>query len=202
MDKTLINLLSILIGGAGLFAVLTRYGVPELDATFLGHNPFVLKRDSIADVMSWMFTSLAVLGLLLQAFRVIFENSLSEPVRQPHFYIVAFLVGILVMVMLVMAISFTGKRIAKRVWLPKVIENQRESFCSSAFIVEHNGWREDQLPVKENQPQAELYRQKNYESAEERFAQIERLLELQRPSDDLNERMKRLRPYFAAAPNK
>ncbi len=202
MDKTLINLFSILVSGAGLFAVLTKYGVPELNMSFLGENPFAFKRDCIASVMNWMFVSLALLGLLLQAFRLIFENFLPERVHQTYFYVIAFLVGIVAMITLIIAIDFTGKRIAKHFWLPKVIESQAELFRSAAFIVEHDGWREDQLPLIAKQPNAKYYRQKNYETAVDRFTQIEKLLELRVSADDLNERVKRLRPYFVTAPNK
>lgn len=202
MDKTLINLLSIFIGGAGLFAVLTKFSVPDLNMTFFGENPFAVKRDSIDKVMTWMFMGLALAGVLIQILRLIFDDRLDERLHGPWFYALAAVAGVFAVAALVIGLAFTGNKIAKAFWLPKIIESQRELFESSAFIIEHDGWREDQLPVKENQPKAEFYRQKNYESAEERFAQIERLLELQRPSDGLNERMKKLRPYFAAAPNK
>ena len=34
MDRTIINLVSILVGGAGLFTVLTGFNVPELNVIF------------------------------------------------------------------------------------------------------------------------------------------------------------------------
>ena len=34
MDRTIINLVSILVGGAGLFTVLTGFNVPELNMNF------------------------------------------------------------------------------------------------------------------------------------------------------------------------
>ena len=66
MDKTSLNLISIVLGGVGLFVVLTKFSVPELHATFLGSNPFAAKRDTIESVMTWLFTGLTLLGLLVQ----------------------------------------------------------------------------------------------------------------------------------------
>ncbi|MFA6472823.1 MAG: hypothetical protein WCU00_12360, partial [Candidatus Latescibacterota bacterium] len=54
IDKTSLNLISILISGAGLFAVLTKYNVPELNMTYLDGNPFAEKREVIDCFMTWI----------------------------------------------------------------------------------------------------------------------------------------------------
>ena len=54
MDKTLLDLISLLIAGAGLFAVLTKFNVRQLRATYFGENPYALKRDEIERVMTWL----------------------------------------------------------------------------------------------------------------------------------------------------
>jgi hypothetical protein len=51
MDKTLLDLISLLIAGAGLFAVLTKFNVPQLRATYWDENPYALKRDEIDRVI-------------------------------------------------------------------------------------------------------------------------------------------------------
>ena len=63
MDKTSLNIVSIVLGGVGLFVVLTKFSVPELHATFLDSNPFVVKRDVIESFMTWLFTGLTLFGL-------------------------------------------------------------------------------------------------------------------------------------------
>ena len=202
MDKTLINLLSILIGGAGLFAVLTKFSVPDLNMTFLGENPFAVKRDSIDKVMTWMFMGLALAGVLIQVLRLIFDDRLAERLHGPWFYALAAVAGVFAVAALVIGLAFTGNKIAKAFWLPKIIESQRELFQSSAFIVEHDGWREDQIPVRQDLQNKEFYRQKNYETVNNRLGQIERLLDLPNSSGDLTERLKKLGPYFDRTPNK
>jgi hypothetical protein len=78
MDRTLLNLTTILISGAGLFAVLTKFSVPELRMAFFGENPFAIKREQIEFVMTWIFTSLAISGLLVQVFKEILGNEIPE----------------------------------------------------------------------------------------------------------------------------
>ena len=46
MDKTLRDLISLLIAGAGLFAVLTKFNVPQLRATYFNENSGVTQRVS------------------------------------------------------------------------------------------------------------------------------------------------------------
>src|SRR5919109_554028 len=65
VDKTMMTILSLRIGGAGLFASLTKFNVPELNMTFLDSNPYAIKRDDIDYVMTWIFTGLTLLGVLL-----------------------------------------------------------------------------------------------------------------------------------------
>ncbi len=47
LDKTILNLLTLLIAGGGLFAVLTKFDVPQLRMSFLGENLYALKRDVV-----------------------------------------------------------------------------------------------------------------------------------------------------------
>jgi len=60
LDKTIINLATILISGTGLFVVLTKFNVPELNMSFVGGNPYAVKRDIIEGVMSFVFTYLTL----------------------------------------------------------------------------------------------------------------------------------------------
>ena len=69
MDRTLINLASIFVGGAGLFTVLTGFNVLELNMSFFDANPYAIKRDVIENTMKWLFTFVAFIGLMLQWWR-------------------------------------------------------------------------------------------------------------------------------------
>ncbi|RKY36626.1 MAG: hypothetical protein DRP78_03140, partial [Candidatus Omnitrophota bacterium] len=142
MDKTLINLLTILLGGGGLFSVLTKYSVPELNATFWGKNIFAVKRDIIEKVMTRIFILMSALGLVIQ----VFGEILRVPARiySIEFYFCLFVIGFVVTLGIVFLCAFVGKKIAKIKWLPEIIKSQRELFNQAKYIIAHDCWREDQ----------------------------------------------------------
>jgi len=80
MDRTILNILSVLLGGAGLLVVLTKFNVPELNMTFWDQNPFAIKRDVVDSVMTWIFTGLTIFGLVIQLISEILGDRL--PTRQ------------------------------------------------------------------------------------------------------------------------
>jgi hypothetical protein len=117
--------------------------------TYFNQNPFALKKDAIDSVMTWLFTSLALIGLVIQVFKEIFGGEIADRLHRPKIYLLFFLVGLVAMVWAVWLLSSCGKWIAKRNWFPEMIKIHREMFESSLFIVEHGGWREEQLPTKD-----------------------------------------------------
>jgi hypothetical protein len=80
-DRTQYNLFSILLGGAGLLIVLTHFNAPELNYSFIGENPFAIKRDIVEGVLNWVFTAVAVVALLLQLIAEIFGKDWPERER-------------------------------------------------------------------------------------------------------------------------
>ena len=186
MDKTTLNLISIILGGVGLFVVLTKFNVPELHATFLGSNPFAVKRDVIESVMTWLFTGLTLLGLLVQVGVAVWGNHIDERIHTTRLYVGLFVFVLIVGVALVPLLTAVGNRVARRSWLPQVIENQKEVYKAARFVIEHDGWREDQLAVKGTLPDPERYRTANLETATRQVEQIEKLLEAPSRSTDLN----------------
>lgn len=196
MDKTSLNLISIVLGGVGLFVVLTKFSVPELQATFLGSNPFAVKRDVIESVMTGLFTGLTLLGLLIQVGVAIWSNHIEERIHTTWFYIVLFVAVLAVGVALVPLLTAVGNRVARRSWLPQVVENQKEVYKAASFVIEHDGWREDQLPVKATLADPERYRTANLETVARQVEQIEKLLEVASRSKDLRPRLDGIKPFF------
>ncbi len=196
MDKTFLNLISIVLGGVGLFVVLTKFSVPELHATFFGSNPFAAKRDTIESVMTWLFTGLTLLGLLVQVGIAIWGNHLQERVHATPFYVLLFVVMLALGVALVPLLTSVGNRLARRAWLPQAVQNQNEVYKAASFVIEHDGWREDQLTVKDTLPDPERYRTANLENATRQIEQIEKLLEMPSRSTDLRTRLDAIKPLF------
>ena len=72
-------------GIAELYDPLAAAVEPELNTTFFGSNPFIVKRDAIESMMTWLFTVLTLLGLLLQVFVAVWDDRIEERVRSTPF---------------------------------------------------------------------------------------------------------------------
>jgi hypothetical protein len=196
MDRTILNLLSLIIGGSGIFVVLTKFNVPELNKSFWDENPFAIKRDAIDNVMTWIFTCLALVGLLLQIIGEIFSDRFPERQYTIRFYAWFSFASLLALVAVVFFLTAIGNRIAKRTWMPLIVAKMTDAYNQTRFIIEHDGWRADQMNVKDTLADPTPYRRANFETAESRIAQIEKLLDLPSDGDDLKLRLERLKPYF------
>ena len=197
LDQTTINLLTILISGAGLFSVMTKFYSPEVNYSFFGENPFLVKRDIIESVLSWVFTSVGFLGLLLQVYKEICADKLMERKYEAPFYFKFFVLGFMAMVGVVFIFSVTGNAVARQIWQPRIVNSQKEVFESASFITKHNGWRKDQLDVKDKLDDPKKYVEANMQTAEDNIVQIEKLLDIRARTNSLPERIEGLNKYFA-----
>ena len=199
MDRTIINLVSILVGGAGLFTVLTGFNVPELNMSFFGKNPYAIKRDAIDNTMKWMFTLVAGLGLALQVFAEIWGDNLPDRLHNSGYYMAFSVVGLVVVGSLVWLLTGVGNRIARWQWQPAIVESQRELFERAKFIVQHDGWTFEQWEKRATLALALTdgsdYKVKNEQMANQHLNQIEKLLEVE-SNGDLGERVARLERMF------
>lgn len=198
LDRTLINIGCILLGGAGLFTVLTGFNVPEVHASFYGRNPFALKRDVIESAMAWTFTILAMGALLVQVGAEIWGTNLPERSHGTRYYAYASAAMFVGVCVLVVALTVVARRIARLSWEPKVVDLQRKIFDRAKFVANHDGLLPEHWEARDRTPPAEIERLKStdLEAAEQDIAQIEKLLELN-DGGDLRGRLARLEPIFA-----
>lgn len=197
IDKTILNILSGFIVGAGLFAVLTKYKVPEINYSFYGNNPFAIKRDIIDGVLVWYFTIFALSGLILRLISLVCDNNiLHERKYNTKFYLRFSIVMLFLIFLCVPTIGNFGRYTAKRKWFPMIIQNQKEIFLQSKHIIEHDGLSEDQIKQKNLLGDVEKYRRINYESTEKKISQIEKLLEVKKRFTQLEDRIKYLERYY------
>jgi hypothetical protein len=194
MDRTLINLASILLGGAGLFAVLTGFNVPEASASFYGSNPFLIKREAIKETSDRMFLLVALLPFLLQIGAEIAGDNLHARLHDVRVYIVLAAAGLLLVLAGVWILARVSRRLARRKWLPRVLEGQGDLVEQAAFIVSNDGFRREEYPHISEYSEAlkEERRIVNYQKAEEYISQVERLFEV-RPVGTLAERIETMR---------
>jgi hypothetical protein len=200
LDRTIVNLTSLLLGGAGLFTVLTGFNVPETTSSFYGENPFAIKRDAIETAMDWIFSGVALVALALQLFAEIFSEQLPNRLYGPQLYVAFAIAGLVVVVTLVWLLGKLGRVFARRTWLPRVVGAQGDLFKRAAFIVEHDGWTEEEFPNISSYSAAyqDERRKSNLDQAAQHLSQIERLFEI-RSVDGLDSRVKQLRQEIPQA---
>lgn len=196
MDKTLLDLISLLIGGAGLFAVLTKFNVPQLRGSYFGENPYALKRDEIERAMTWLFTGLAGIGVVVQFVKLGIFYDLPERRYDTTTYSIFFGVGILVVVVALLTLTKIGYWIAKRRWLPKLVESQDPLYQKAKFILEHDGWREDQWEKRAELNEKEKYVAANMDTVCKYLNQIEDLFDCPYGHLESKDRIRELARYF------
>lgn len=199
IDQILINLTSLLVSGTGIFVVFTKFNVPELRASYLGQNPYMIKAEQIGYVTTWVFTILAIIGLLFQAAKEILGDSIPDQLHSTQYYSIYFFVGLFLMICIVWILSKLCNLIARPIWLPKVIESQRESFDIAVSIIENDGWRKDQLAEKDSIKESEKHRIANFKTVQKNLSQIEKLLDLPQKESDFSNRIKLIKLYFKSA---
>ncbi len=196
MDKTTLNLVSMVLGGTGLFVVLTKFNVPELNKSFFGTNPFAIKRDEIESVMTWLFTTLTLVALLIQVGALIFDDQIEERLHTTYFYVFVFMGSLVVAGIFVLLLTVMGNKLARDRWLLKIVESQMEIYETAKFISENNGWRKEQLLSKDTIADPDRDRSANRQTADKYCEQIEKLLDINPNTNDLSQRLMRLKSYF------
>lgn len=199
MDRTLINLTSMLVGGAGLFTVLTGFNVPELNMSFWDANPYAIKRDAIENTMEWLFTFVASVGLFLQLWKEIWGASLPDRSHDSNYYIKFVLLGFVLVGLMVWTLTGVGNWIARWQWQPTVVQLQTELFEQAKFVAAHEGWDRDHWKTKEAiiaAGNAESYKANDIKAADKNLKQVEKLLEVE-SLGDLQARVTRLQPLFS-----
>ena len=174
IDKTILSLLSLLIAGAGILSILVKFSVPQLNMSFFGDNPFAVKRDIIEKVMTWIFVILACVGILIQAYVIIFEDELAAHIYLASTYIKIFIVGFLCIIFIVKALGVIGRFISKRIWLPELVRRLSEKY------------KQIERLLADGQD----------EECQKELAKIEELLELNSKLSNTKERYQQLRKYF------
>jgi hypothetical protein len=95
MDRTSLNVVSLILGGAGLLTVLTGFNVPQTRIAYFGENPYQIKRDAIGGVMAAIFTVVALSGIVMQVIAEVLGESLPTRLHSRDYYLVVSLVSVL-----------------------------------------------------------------------------------------------------------
>jgi hypothetical protein len=193
MDRASINIVSLILGGVGLFAVLGGWYARETTMAFLGSNPFLVKRDAIRDTTDKMFGGLAMLAIAIQVAAEVVGDALPSRTHRSPWYAWLSAIALVVVVLLGLTLNRVCRRLARRVWLGPILQQHAHSFTDAAYVVANNGRRPHQntdADVTDEQ------RAHNYADAAKKLAQIEKLLELPQ-AEPLPDRVARLQVLFA-----
>ena len=183
MDRTRLNIISTILGGAAILLVIKGYNVPEVNMTFYDSNPFGVKRDAIVTAMKWVSVAVALVGICLRLYVEIRGEILRTRSRdwEGYHYIVFCAFWIIAVGIMVVVLTGFGNQIARSKWEPVVIQGQRDNFEHAKVVAEHDGELNDR------------------KEAERDIGIIEELLEVE-SSGDLRQRVERLQPMFATPP--
>jgi hypothetical protein len=163
-DRTMANVISIVLTAVGVLVVFTKYSVPEVNMTFYGANPFTWKREIIESAMTWIFTAVTLVGLAIQGWAEIFELPTRSHTRP--FYLLFTLSSIFMSVLLTLVLTAAGHTIAKRSWLPRVLVWYSGSYNWVDFMLTHKGMSADELTELGKIPKAQQSEyQRNWEQA-------------------------------------
>jgi hypothetical protein len=201
IDRTSLNLVSLIVGSAGLLTALTGFNVPQLRESFYGDNPYLLKRDIIASVMDWIFGGLAVAALIVQLLAEIAGPSIEERLYTTASYARVTALAAAATGILVWALTKMGRRLAARRWRPLIVDRYREMLERAAFVLTHDGLFPEHFQERErfSDGQNAFTREKDLSRVDEHLNLIDDLLELA-PIIDRIDRVRRLQEVFAAAP--
>jgi hypothetical protein len=199
IDKTILRILSLGLATTGLFVVLTKFNVPQLNASFFDANPFAIKRDVVENVMTWLFTSLSLLGLFIELLATICANSYPDRLYSARFYFYITGITAVAMWLIFLCLSGIGRCAARRKWEPKIIESQAGVYRNAEYIITHDWWQENQYKQREQIKNSENYKKINHDIVDHNLNQIEELLDIERNITDPQARIKRLERFFKDA---
>lgn len=200
IDRTLLNIVSLLLGATGLAVVFLDYTARELNASFWGVNLYAVKRDAIAGKRDRSFLAMAATSVFLQLGAEIWGQSLEERTLTSPQYMSLTMAIIALLAALSWILWVAAKRAARKDWQPEVIEGYREAFAKARYLVRHDFIPEAyaEEAARWASEEVERVREETKHQFASTIAHIERLLEV-RPSGDLATRIAQLEKYFATA---
>lgn len=136
MDRTIIRIVALLIGAAGIIVTVTKASVPSNDLSFWDSNLFIAKRNIIESVHAWVFTGFALVGVLLQLVSEISQRPKEKRLKSTGFYIGVTCATAIILVVLSVFLTASANGIARRCWQPEIVAKMQEAYKDARFIVE------------------------------------------------------------------
>ena len=174
----------------------TKASVPGTELSFWDSNLFIVKQNIIESVHAWVFALVALIGILLELFSEIAEWPKMKRLKSSCFYFWMAIATVAALALLFVLLKPSADWLARRCWQPEVVAKMQEVYKGARFVVEHDGWRLDQIDGKATVSNPDFHRNANFESARGTLFQAEMLLDLPTDIADLSQRVARLDRYF------
>lgn len=198
LDKTLLDLISLLLSATGIFSVLAKFYVPQLNKMYVGSNPHVTKRDEIDSVTAILFIILAVTGVVVQAVSIVKSDSLPR-LYSEKVYFYSFCSGLIVVILIAYCIKCLGRLIARPLWIAKVSALYSTEVGYLNFMVgNENIFAQDYAASRRIDKQNyEFHRQANVANACLTISDLEDIFEITAFDSDWKIRMNKLNKYLS-----
>ena len=189
MDKQTVEIVSIILGVAGLIGAITKYNSPNSRKAYYGENLYAVKADIIDNSIAWGFTILAVIGLIPQLIMSIYGDEIADRIFNDDHYLRISLAFIFSAVILSVVLLRICHRIAKLIWFPELVKKLKPQFHQAWEILQ----REELQDKKEARTRKE---EQDHDLMQKIFAAIEKHLELENYEGGYRSRADKLRHYF------
>jgi hypothetical protein len=196
LDKTILGIIALTFAAGGALTVLTKYNVPQVNQTIFGGNPYAIKRDAIEGTMNWLFSGIALIGVLIQAVAYVVNLPDRSPSTSAPTYAMVFAVSASVVIILLWLTTCAGYAIARRQWLPTIVDGQRDVFHLTEMLIRNDGLEDRHLALLADDPQREPLIIDGRRRTGEYLTQLEDLLDITERSGTPPQRLDRLRATF------
>lgn len=187
IDRNVIDIFSLFIGGAGLFGAITKFSSDKAVTPFYdGPNIYALKENKKNKAIEYVFLVIGLIGIFLQALNRIFPNVIKENLKSTAEYIAWAIFALLITFVIVFFSIYLARRIARQYWCPIIIDRVKDEFYRVQEIC--------QLTHSDN------LKQEDYDFAQKQVKRIEELLELKVKGsisrNNLFSRVDNIKKYF------
>jgi hypothetical protein len=198
MDRTVLNILSATLSGAGLWVVFSGYSPREATKSYWGENAYLRKQVIIQGTINQFFTAFAVVGLAIQVFAEVFGVQPAEPSAGPRWYVPVAFVVMLVTAVLVKTARFSAHHLAREKWRPELLADRRSTFLGHVRCYERGGIPDEHVEEysgTRDRPDWPEVKRSGLAAVDEFLDQMEDLLELT-PLADTATRLERIAAMF------
>ena len=175
MDQVMLEIISIVVSGIGLFSYITKYNIPETREPYYGGNLFLEKANIIDGVMNWVYAFVTVFGFFILIVKNIYQNNIPQSIYSYENYWIVFIISSFFSILIFNILSLIGKKIAKKKWEPIII----------------NGFKEAMQIIEK-----EKLIDQNPQRAVEIINKIEKALDIEQIDQVVSIRFKKLKTFF------